>query len=239
LIDSKTASLDTLYGGLTPQRAGGGHQTKSLRLTDPDGKEYVMRAVKKSVGRFLQNVAFKNQYIANELEIPMQKVFFYDFILLHILCPLGVGNLADEIGVLHTNPRLYYIQKKKTLGSFNTDCNELYLVEERPSDSQTDLKTFGEPDDIITEDLLENLHKDEKHAVDEDEYIKARLFDMLIGDWDRHYDQWRWAEYKAQVIYRPIPRDRDQAVFDGALLSILMTIPTLRHMQSLRMILKI
>jgi hypothetical protein len=38
LIDSKTASLDTLYGGLTPQRAGGGHQTKSLRLTDPDGK---------------------------------------------------------------------------------------------------------------------------------------------------------------------------------------------------------
>jgi hypothetical protein len=29
------------------------------------------------------------------------------------------------------------------------DCNELYLVEERPSDSQTDLKTFGEPDDII------------------------------------------------------------------------------------------
>jgi hypothetical protein len=88
----------------------------------------------------------------------------------------------------------------------------LYLVEERPSDSQTDLKHFGEPDDIIsTEDLLENLHKDEKYAVDEDEYIKARLFDMLIGDWDRHYDQWRWAEYKkkGQVIYRPIPRDRE------------------------------
>jgi hypothetical protein len=50
--------------------------------------------------------------------------------------------VADEIGVLHTNPRLYYIPKQKTLGSFNTDFgNELYLVEERPSDSQTDLKT--------------------------------------------------------------------------------------------------
>jgi hypothetical protein len=63
---------------------------------------------------------------------------------------------------------------------------------------------------------------------------------MLIGDWDRHYDQWRWAEYKkkGQVIYRPIPRDREFSKFDGALLSILMTIPTLRHMQSLRMILK-
>jgi hypothetical protein len=30
LIDSKTASLDTLYGGLTPQRAGGGHQTITI-----------------------------------------------------------------------------------------------------------------------------------------------------------------------------------------------------------------
>jgi hypothetical protein len=58
LIDSKTASLDTLYGGLTPQRAG--HQTKSLRLTDPDGKEYVMRAVKKSVGRFYKMLLSKS-----------------------------------------------------------------------------------------------------------------------------------------------------------------------------------
>jgi hypothetical protein len=41
---------------------------------------------------------------------------------------------------------------------------------------------------------------------------------------------------KGQVIYRPIPRDRDQAFskFDGALLSILMTIPTLRHMQTFK-----
>jgi hypothetical protein len=57
LIDSKTASLDTLYGGLT-QRAGGGHQTKSLRLTDPDGK--VRNAsCKEECRSILQNVAFK------------------------------------------------------------------------------------------------------------------------------------------------------------------------------------
>jgi hypothetical protein len=76
LIDSKTASLDTLYGGLTPQRAGGGHQTKSLRLTDPDGKEYVMRAVKKSVGRFYKMLLSKINTSRMSLEIPMQKVFF-------------------------------------------------------------------------------------------------------------------------------------------------------------------
>jgi hypothetical protein len=40
-----------------------------------------------------------------------------------------------------------------------------------------------------------------KSMFDEDEYIKARLFDMLIGDWDRHYDQWRWAEQKKGSSY--------------------------------------
>src|SRR5207249_2271195 len=36
---------------------------------------------------------------------------------------------------------------------------------------------------------------------------------MLIGDWDRHEDQWLWAAFKelGKTIYKPIPRDRDQA----------------------------
>lgn len=36
---------------------------------------------------------------------------------------------------------------------------------------------------------------------------------MVIGDWDRHEDQWLWATFKTgeQTIYKPIPRDRDQA----------------------------
>ncbi len=60
--------------------------------------------------------------------------------------------------------------------------------------------------------------------LDEASYIRARLFDMLIGDWDRHEDQWRWASFKenGKTIYRPIPRDRDQAfsiMADGALLN--------------------
>jgi hypothetical protein len=49
--------------------------------------------------------------------------------------------------------------------------------------------------------------------------LNRRLFDILIGDWDRHEDQWRWGEFEKEngVLYRPIPRDRDQAFtkFDG------------------------
>jgi hypothetical protein len=50
------------------------------------------------------------------LEIPMQKVFFDFYTTSHPYAPLGVGNLADEIGVLHKSSFVLY-SKTKTLGS--------------------------------------------------------------------------------------------------------------------------
>ena len=240
-IEVQTVTIDTLFGGLQPKRAGGGHQTKSLRTIDKNGQEYVMRAMKKSASNFLQAVAFKDQFIANEFKNTVAENFLFDFYTTsHPYTPFAVGNLAEKIGVSHTNPKLYYIPKHKALNDFNADFgDELYMIEERPSDSQKDLKNFGKPNTIIsTTDLLKNLQKDEKYTIDENSYIKARLFDMLIGDWDRHQDQWRWGEYekKKKIIYKPIPRDRDQAFtkYDGALLSLLMKMPALRHMQTFK-----
>lgn len=240
-IEARTASLDTLLGGLKPLKAGGGHQSKSLRLANPEGREYVMRALKKSASRFLQSVAFKDQYVEKEFENTYAEEFLLDFYTTsHPYTPFAVGNLADKIGVSHSNPLLYYIPKQKALGNFNDNFgDELYMVEERPTDSQKDLAIFGSPDAIIsTNDLLKKLQKSEKNQVDQKAYIRARLFDMLIGDWDRHYDQWRWGEYKEgnKTIYKPIPRDRDQAFakYDGALLAIVMNIPDLRHMQTFK-----
>lgn len=237
-ITASNATLDTLYGGLTPMRAGGGHQSKSLRLKDKDGKEFVMRALKKSASRFLQAVAFKDQFVQNDFEDTFAETFLLDFYTSsHPYIPFMVGNLARPVGVSYTNPKLFYIPKQQSLGRFNDNFgDELYMVEERPSDGHTDLESFGKSDAIVsTDDVLKNLKKDEKYKINEKEYIKARLFDMLIGDWDRHSDQWRWAENKEgnSVVYRPIPRDRDQAFgkYDGAVLSPLMRIPALRHMQ--------
>ncbi|WP_017495220.1 metallophosphoesterase [Flavobacterium sp. WG21] len=240
-IEAKTATLDTLMGGLKPIREGGGHQSKSLRVSDPKGREYVMRAMKKSATQFLQSVAFKDQYIVNDFENTYAENFLLDFYTTsHPYTPFAVGNLADRIGLAHSNPILYYIPKQNTLKEFNSNFgDELYMVEERPADNHLEGKNFGNPTNIIsTSDMMKNLHKDEKYTVDENQYIKARLFDMLIGDWDRHDDQWRWGEYKKEgkVIYKPIPRDRDQAFskYDGTLLSLLMNIPALRHMRTFK-----
>ena len=237
-IRAKVITIDTIYGGLKPTIAGGGHQSRSLRLEDKNGREYVMRALKKSATRFLQSVAFKDQAVAKDFQDTYTENFLMDFYTTaHPYTPFIVGKLADKVGINHTNPMLYYVPKQNSLGLFNEDFgDELYMIEERPSDAWKDLKSFGKPSKIVsTDDVLANLMDDEKYEVDEEAYIRARLFDMLIGDWDRHQDQWRWGEYKGdgKVVYRPIPRDRDQAFtkYDGALLSILMNIPALRHMR--------
>src|SRR3970282_448944 len=121
-IAAKTATLDTLFGGLKPKRAGGGHQSKSLQLVDKNGKEYVMRAIKKSASRFLQAVAFKDQFVANEFEDTYAENFLFDFYTTsHPYTPFAVGNLAEKIGLAHTNPILYYIPKHKALKGFNAD----------------------------------------------------------------------------------------------------------------------
>lgn len=240
-IEAKTATLDTLFGGVKPTREGGGHQSKSLRLVDPNGKEYVMRALKKSTSRFLQSVVFKDQFVLNQFDDTYAEGFLFDFYTTsHPYTPLAVGNLADKIGVAHTNPLLYYIPKEPILKGFNYNFgDELYLVEEQLTGNQKDAKSLGKPLDIIsTDDVMKNMHKDEKYTIDEPAYIKARLFDMLIGDWDRHSDQWRWGEYKegAKIVYKPIPRDRDQAFtkYDGALMWFLMNMPALRHQQTFK-----
>jgi hypothetical protein len=238
-IRAREATLDTLYGGIKSAIEDDGHHYKSLLLTNKTGDEYTMRAVKKNAARFLQTVAFKDQAVEKDFRDTYTEDFIMDFYTTaHPYTPLVVGKLADKIGVSHTNPVLYFIPKQNPLGLFNEDFgNELYFIEERPMNGFTNLHSFGKPPKIVsTEEMLGNLHDSEKYSVDEKAYIRARLFDMLIGDWDRQKDNWRWGAYNenGKEVYRPIPFNRDQAFtkFDGKLLSILINIPAFRHMKS-------
>ncbi|MEJ2583849.1 MAG: hypothetical protein P8Z38_02020 [Robiginitalea sp.] len=233
--------LDTLYGGLVPVRKGGGQQTKSLRLRHTSGKEYVMRALRKQAEQYLQALAFKDRYIMGEFEGTVPISLLQDLYTgAHPYAPFTLNPLADSLQIYHTNPVLMYVPKQPALGKYNRDFgDELYMIEEHVSGGH-DLSSFGYADDIeSTYKLLERLREDEKYTVDTDAYIRARLFDMLIGDWDRHQDQWRWAEFpqkdSGKVIFRPIPRDRDQVfsiMGDGSIGWLLTRlVPGLRKME--------
>jgi len=240
-VKAPTVNLDTLFGGLVPVRKGGGHQSKSLRLRHKNGKEYVMRALRKVSELYLQAMVFQDQFLMDDLNGSYLTEFLQDFYTgSHPYAPFTIGELSDAVGIYHTNPILYYIPKQAALADFNGDFgNELYMIEEHAGDGH-ELESFGFSKELKSTDaMFEDLRDDEKYEVASDLYLRARLFDMVIGDWDRHVDQWRWAEFKdensSKITYRPVPRDRDMAfsnMGDGFILNLATRIiPGLRIME--------
>ena len=230
-VTAPVALLDTLYGGLEVIRPGGGHQTVSLRLKTKDGKEYNMRALRKSAVQYLQKVILKDKMgVEEEFKGTLPQELIEDFYT--SAQPYGafaIPKLSEAAQVLHTVPKLFYVPKQPALKEYNaTYGDELYMIVERPAE-EFDGAIFNYPDDVeSTDDILDKVRSDEENVIDEKTYIRARMFDMLIGDWDRHNDQWRWAEYKDQNgkdVYVPIPRDRDQVFtnFDGTIINIAKT----------------
>ncbi len=239
-IKIQTALLDTLYGGLKPLRKGGGHQTNSIRLIDRDGRQYAMRSAKKSALRFIQYFLFKTEYLEEDVEQTYFIQLLQDYwTTANPYGALTIGDLADAVGILHPNPKLYYIPKQNALGNYNEGYGDnIYFIEERLSDGQEGVVSLGNGDKIInTLELFEELRKKDNVSIDERLYIRTRIFDNLIGDWDRHADQWKWTETEnenGKKYYRPIPRDRDQVYsdFDGFILGTLTALtPSLRFMQ--------
>ncbi|MEM1002400.1 MAG: hypothetical protein AAGH46_07110 [Bacteroidota bacterium] len=241
-VKAPAVDLDTLMGGVKVLRKGGGHQSKSLRVETKDGREFVMRALEKSAEAYLQALVSKEQFIIGRVKGSAPERVLKDFYTgSHPYAPFVVGDLADEIDIYHTNPFLCYIPKQEALGGFNEEFGDkLYMIEERVTDGHGGEKSFGFANKIIgTDDLIAKLASDEKYEVDLDMYVRARLFDMLLGDWDRHDDQWRWAEFKSvkedKIVYRPVPRDRDQVfskMGDGFLMGLATrAVPSLKLME--------
>ena len=212
--------LSTFKGGLTVIKKGGGNQTNSLRLLAPDGKEYVLRSLTKDATR---GVPFPFN------QLPYVNFLFSEtFLGVHCFAPPTLPVMADAANIYHTNPNLYYIPKQPALGIHNDVFGgEVYLVEERPSQKWPDAAFFGNAEKFTSTYKL-NLKREKnlKHRVDQKWLVRSRLFDMMIGDIDRHGDQWRWTVTetdKGYKLYRPIPRDRDNAYgsFDGLAFKLL------------------
>lgn len=204
--------IDTAVGGLTPTAESGSRQSQGLRLKNGQGKEYVLRSVDKDFGRAFPD-DFEGTFVTHIAKD--QASIGYPF------AAITITPMIQAAGIYHTNPRVVFVPSQGPLNEYNKKYgNQLYLFEERPDENQEDADYFGNAKNVIgSEKLFEHIYKDHDNRVDQKAFAKARLFDMFIGDWGRHPDNWRWAEFKGDKtdVYRPVPRDRDQAYtkFDG------------------------
>lgn len=206
--------LGTFAGGLTPVKQGGGLQTQSLRFEGADGREYAFRSVNKDASKILP--ADLRQTLAGRIAQDQ----------ISAAHPAGAAiaaPLAQAAGVLHAEPKLVYMPDDQRLGEFRGEfANVLGFIEERPDEHEDPALAFAGALDIVsTDDLYGIIEKKPGNYVDSEQFLRARLLDVFMGDWDRHRDQWRWAKTKDGdgFLWVPIPRDRDQAFvkFDGLL----------------------
>ncbi|QHW00578.1 BamA/TamA family outer membrane protein [Spirosoma endbachense] len=200
--------LNMQKAGLVPTERGGGFQTLSLRLVDPKKHEFAIRSIEK----------YPEKAIPEALRSGLANDIVQDQISAsHPFAALAIAPLAETAGVYHTNPKVVVMPDDTALRDYqHTFANMLMLLEERADGDYKGTGLFGNTSKLYsTPKLLEKLQDDNDNRVDQRSVLRARLFDMLIGDWDRHDDQWRWASFKSSkgLRFMPVPRDRDQAFF--------------------------
>src|SRR6185436_582229 len=131
---------------------------------------------------------------------------------------LIVPRLAAAIDVVAPQPELFFVPDDPKLGYYQPlFANQVCFLEPHDptpdgSDTRSTAKTF------------DKLIEENDHRADQITTLRARLLDILIGDFERHFDQWRWgtSDTGKGKIYYPIPKDRDQAFFysDGLILKL-------------------
>lgn len=213
-------SLERFGGGLRPLRRGGSRQTKSLHFAGGDGFNYVFRSVDKDPSLSLPP----------ELRGTYASRIVRD--LISAALPGGavvVAGLLDVTGTLHATPQLAVMPNDARLGEFREEFGGMLgLIEVRPVGEADDDDTYGfaGADKVVSsEKLYEHITEHPDEQVDARAFLAARLFDVFVGDWDRHPEQWRWARFGEAPSdrWQPIPRDRDWAFvrLDGLVWSLM------------------
>ncbi len=140
------------------------------------------------------------------------------------MAALVVAPLLESVGLLHSDPTLVVMPDDPRLGEFRDEFRGLLgFIEERPDEGPDGEPGFaGSTRVISSERLFERLEEGPDNRVAAEDFLRARLMDMFVGDWDRHPDQWRWAGFEDgdHLVFRPVPRDRDWALarLDGFIL---------------------
>jgi hypothetical protein len=138
---------------------------------------------------------------------------------------LVIGELAKRAGITAAQPTIYFVANDTALGDYrDIFANTVCMLEERDP---------GFDSTITTVEVLHQMQNDNHCRIDQRAWLKARLFDMLIADWDRHYDNWRWGQRDSAGFrsFEAIPRDRDWAFyFSNGIVPKLMRLTTERFL---------
>lgn len=186
--------------GFRIEKLGGGMQTKSLHLLDSQGKEWALRTIDKDVSKALPP-GVRRTLIRKASQDFISASFPYG-------APIA-GELVNAVGVIAARPIVFFVADDPALGEYRSVfANTICLLEERDPG-------FPKTDNI--EEAVKNITESHAHKIQQPLLLRARLMDIVMADWDRHSDNWRWGLKDSAGLnyYYGIPRDRDWVFFQS------------------------
>lgn len=199
LLDATTAE-----GGLRPVGRFGGLQTAVLAFVDPEGRSFTFRGTDKNPSAVLPD-ELRNTVVQSLVQDQMAAQ--------HPGAPVAVGPIAEAAGLLALHERMVVLKDVPALGDYREEfAGMVGCFYEYPQPAESGRPGFHGATEIIGyKELYARLPRGWDDRVAVDEFLRARLVDILIGDFDRHRKQWRWARLPGDPRWRPIPEDRDMA----------------------------
>ena len=208
-VNMRVFKISQEKGGFTIISLGGGKQAKSLRLRDTTGTEWVLRSINKDPSKTIPEGL--RGTVAEDLVTEMNSAS-------NPYAALAVPELAKSLNVTVAQPELFFVPDDPAFGFYRKlFANNICMLEERHASLDgAETKTTSK---VFNKMLEENDHRPDQPVV-----LRARLLDIVLGDFERHFDQWKWGitDTGKGKVYYPIPRDRDRALFysDGMVLKM-------------------
>jgi len=205
-VSVSTVTVNSVYGGL--HRIKQVPEFYGLLLENKEQQFYLLKPLG-GVNSFSESKFFRGIYNPKEFK----DTYLGDFIreaytIQHPYTFIASDYLAKSSGLYSGNPRIYHISPSDT--DTITDGTEikdrLVSIYELPDIASQKVITNAE-------DLIRKLHEDNRYDIDRELYIRSRLFDMLIGDWNKIPENWNWISRADgdSTFYEPVVLDRSYA----------------------------
>lgn len=201
--------IDSVEGGLTPLELSGGMQTIGMDLINREGRKFDLRSVNKD----------QSKALPKWLRITYFRTMFRDqAAAMNPYASLVVPELAEAVGIQHTSPKLYFVPYDPDMDSVYrfAMAGRMAILEKNLNDSWAGYKSYENVSGFYDTNEMFEKAQSSSIGIDTMHYLKNRLFDILISDWDRHEGQWEWALIKENdtLFFRSFPKDRDMAFYD-------------------------
>lgn len=206
-ITAQAVTLHTLLGGMeVTDQAENFH---GLFVSDRQNRLYMLKPLGGSTS-FLESKFFREMYNKKDFKGTYLDEFIGDaYTIINPYTFLAADRMARVAGLSFNNSRIFFLQggtAEDTIANGTSIRNKLVSLRDEPD-------TATQKNILSTEELLKQIRKSKYSKVDQQKYVAGRLFDMLIGDWNKIPENWNWrATHTADsILFSPIVIDRNHA----------------------------